>query len=296
VNAIEPFQDFQATCQRRVEDFMSRELDADFPSQRLAAAIRYATAGGGKRVRPMLAYASGLALGGDFADVDAAACAVEFVHAYSLVHDDLPALDDDDLRRGRPSLHREFDEATAILAGDALQAMAFAVLCRSPASGDARLQMVRELALAVGPSGMVGGQARDMAAVERQVSFAELETTHLLKTGALIQASVTLGALSAEHADLQALGPLRDYARQIGLAFQIHDDVLDETAATETLGKPQGSDRQGNKPTYATLLGLETARNRARELAQQAIAALAEFDEKAAPLRHLATYIIERGN
>ncbi len=277
---------------------MKRQLDAiDFPSAGLEAAVRYVLLGGGKRVRPLLVYASCRALDGAFADADAAACAVEFIHAYSLTHDDLPALDDDDLRRGRSSLHKAFDEATAILAGDALQSMAFEILCR-PHAGDScdRLRMAHELARAAGPAGMAGGQARDLAAAGRKLSLDELETTHRLKTGALIQASVSLGAMSAGKATPEQLAGLSEYARQIGLAFQIQDDILDEVSDTGTLGKPRGSDRDADKATFVALLGLETARARAGELAANAAQALGEFSASADPLRRLAAYIVARIN
>ena len=276
---------------------MASCLDAaEFPCPGLEEAVRYMLLAGGKRVRPLLVYGGCQALGGDFEDADAAACAVEFIHVYSLIHDDLPALDDDDLRRGRPSLHKAFDEATAILAGDALQAMAFEMLCRPHAGKGDRLRMAHELARAAGPAGMVGGQVRDLAADGQRVSLAELETTHLLKTGALIRASVLLGALSSGNATPGQLAQLSKYAGDIGRAFQIQDDILDEVSDTETLGKPQGSDRDADKTTYVALLGLEPARARAADLAAGAAKALAGFDAEADPLRYLAAYIVERIN
>lgn len=291
------FEEFQAACKQRVDRSMQRCLDTtDFPCPGLEEAIRYVLLGGGKRIRPLLVYAGCRALGGDFEDADDAACAVEFIHVYSLIHDDLPALDDDDLRRGRPSLHKAFDEATAILAGDALQTMAFEILCRPHAGKGDRLRMAHELAMAAGPAGMVGGQVRDLAADGQEVSLEELETTHRLKTGALIRASVLLGALSAGNAAAGKLEALAKYASRIGLAFQIQDDILDEVSDTGTLGKPQGSDRDGGKATYVTLLGLEPARERAAELAASAGRALNEFGADADPLRHLAAYIVERIN
>ena len=291
------FEQFQAACRRRVDESMTRCLDAaEFPCPGLEDAIRHVLLAGGKRVRPLLVYAGCQALGGEFEDADAAACAVEFIHVYSLVHDDLPALDDDDLRRGRPSLHKAFDEATAILAGDALQAMAFEILSRPHAGKGDRLRMTHELTQAAGPAGMVGGQVRDLAADGHRISLEELETTHLLKTGALIQASVLLGALSTDRATPAQLERLREYARNIGLAFQIQDDILDEVSDTGTLGKPQGSDRDGDKATYVALLGLDSARARAAHLAASAAGALGEFGANADPLRHLAEYIVERVN
>ncbi len=291
------FEEFRAACKKRVDRSMKRCLDqADFPCPGLEEAIRYVLLGGGKRVRPLLVYAGCQALGGDFDDADAAACAVEFIHVYSLIHDDLPALDDDDLRRGRASLHKAFDEATAILAGDALQSMAFEILCRPDAGKGDRLRMAHELAQAAGPAGMVGGQVRDLAADGQEVSLDELETTHRLKTGALIRASVLLGALSSGNATAAQLEGLGRYADHIGLAFQIQDDILDEVSDTGTLGKPQGSDRDGDKATYVALLGLEPARKRAGELTAGAARALDEFGADADPLRHLAAYIVERIN
>lgn len=291
------FEEFRAACKKRVDRSMKRCLDqADFPCSGLEEAIRYVLLGGGKRVRPLLVYAGCQALGGDFDDADAAACAVEFIHVYSLIHDDLPALDDDDLRRGRASLHKAFDEATAILAGDALQSMAFEILCRPDAGKGDRLRMAHELARAAGPAGMVGGQVRDLAADGQEVSLDELETTHRLKTGALIRASVLLGALSSGNATAAQLEGLGRYADHIGLAFQIQDDILDEVSDTGTLGKPQGSDRDGDKATYVALLGLEPARKRAGELTAGATRALDEFGADADPLRHLAAYIVERIN
>ena len=290
------FEEFQAACRRRVDESMKRCLDAaDFPCAGLEEAIRYVLLAGGKRVRPLLVYAGCHALGGDFEDADAAACAVEFIHVYSLIHDDLPALDDDDLRRGRPSLHKAFDEATAILAGDALQSMAFEVLSQPHAGKGDRLRMMHELTRAVGPAAWARA-SRDLAADGHRISLEELETTHLLKTGALIQASVLLGALSTDRANPGQLERLREYARNIGLAFQIQDDILDEVSDTGTLGKPQGSDRDGDKATYVALLGLDSARARAAQLTANAAGALGEFGANADPLRQLAAYIIERVN
>lgn len=291
------FESFQAECRQRVDRLMREYLDAaEFPCPDLTEAIRYVLLAGGKRVRPLLVYAGCRALGGNFPDADDAACAVEFIHAYSLIHDDLPSLDNDDLRRGRPTLHKAFDEATAILAGDALQSMAFEILCRAREGNGNRLRMARELAAAAGPAGMVGGQMRDMAADGKEVSLAELEATHLLKTGALIRASVLLGGLSSGQATQEQLERLLEYASHIGLAFQIQDDILDVVADTNTLGKPQGSDCDQNKHTYVALLGLDSARARTRQLAADAAGAIEEFGDNAAPLHYLAAYIVERTN
>ena len=270
------------------------------PEARLQEAMRYSVVGGGgKRVRPILVYAAGQALNVDTEQLDACACAVEIIHAYSLIHDDLPAMDDDDLRRGRPTCHVAFDDATAILAGDALQAFAFEVLASDNAmqtSAGNRIEMIKLLAQASGSVGMAGGQAIDLGAVGKSLVLDELENMHLLKTGALIRASVLLGAMCSPNIQAAKLEALDTYARCVGLAFQIHDDVLDVTADTETLGKPQGSDEQQNKPTYPALLGIEGAQERALDLHQRAIKALEIFDESADILRQLSAYIIERGH
>lgn len=266
--------------------------------QRLHQAMRYAASNGGKRVRPALVYMTGVALGLEPKQLDGAACAVELIHAYSLVHDDLPCMDDDDLRRGKPTCHKAFDEATATLVGDALQTLAFQVLIQAPLPVTAarRLQMLETLALATGSRGMAGGQAMDMAAQGQQLNIAELEDMHIHKTGALIRASVKLGALSKEDLAIERLDKLDHYAKCIGLAFQVQDDVLDETADTATLGKTQGSDRSNHKMTYVTLLGLKGARDLARELRDEALHSLQDFDPSADPLRWMADYIVTRGN
>ena len=268
------------------------------PESHLQEAMRYSViGGGGKRVRPVLVYAAGQALNIDLDKLDACACAVEIIHAYSLIHDDLPAMDDDDLRRGRPTCHKAFDDATAILAGDALQAMAFEILAKDKhmdCDASTRIDMIRLLAEASGSMGMAGGQAIDLAAVGQQLSLDELENMHRLKTGALIRASVLLGAMCGPQVDTEILQRLDTYAHCVGLAFQIHDDVLDVIADTETLGKPQGSDQQQNKPTYPALLGLDGARERAMDLHHQALNALDIFDDSADILRKLSAYIVER--
>lgn len=255
--------------------------------------MRYAALGPGKRVRPFLVYAAGELVGAEASTLDAPACALELIHAYSLVHDDLPAMDDDDLRRGRPTCHRAYDEATAILVGDALQTRAFELLAEAPGlAAETRLRMITTLAHAAGHAGMVGGQALDLAAVGQQRSLAELEQMHRLKTGALIEASVVLGALAgqADRATLDALGR---YARAIGLAFQVRDDILDVTADSQTLGKTQGKDAAADKPTYVSLLGLASAQTLAVELCEEALAALDPLP-RSELLRDLARYIVER--
>ncbi|MFC0466258.1 farnesyl diphosphate synthase [Halomonas alkalicola] len=259
---------------------------------RLDAAMRHGVLVGGKRLRPVLVYAAGRALGAADDALDAPAMAIELVHAYSLVHDDLPAMDDDDLRRGQPTVHKAYDEATAILAGDALQALAFEVLARS--THPRLAAMLVTLAEAAGRDGMVAGQALDLAAVGGHPDVAALATMHGHKTGALIRAAVRLGGLVAVAETDPRLAALDDYARAIGLAFQIHDDVLDVTGDTATLGKASGADAARDKPTYPSLLGLEGARARAGELVEEAVAALAPLGEGAIPLKALARYMIER--
>lgn len=289
---------YQARCQARVDAALETLFTPPRENlQRLYQAMRYSVVNGGKRVRPLLAYAACEALGGDPARADGAACAVELIHAYSLVHDDLPAMDDDDLRRGQPTTHIAFDEACAILAGDGLQALAFEVLAESrlnPQDAETRLAMVAALARAAGSAGMVGGQAIDLEAVGRRIDQAALETMHRHKTGALIEASVRLGALASGQADAARLEALARYAGAIGLAFQVQDDILDVESDTATLGKTQGKDQAHDKPTYPALLGLEAAKAYALALRDQALAALEGFGEGAEPLRELARYIVER--
>jgi farnesyl diphosphate synthase len=273
--------------------------DDQLPPQRLHAAMRYALLGGGKRVRPVLVYATGAALGVELSRLNGPACAVEMIHAYSLIHDDLPAMDDDELRRGRPTCHIAFDEATAILAGDALLTLAFEVLASDEtmaASPTQRLRMVRELAQASGHQGMVGGQAIDIAAEGTRLTLAQLQTMHRHKTGALIRAAVRLGALSCDTLQAAQATALDRYAEAIGLAFQIRDDILDVEADTATLGKPQGSDEARNKPTYTSLLGLAGAKEKAQALHQQALESLHDFGATADPLRWLSAYIVDRAN
>jgi len=265
--------------------------------KRLADAMRYAVLNGGKRLRPLLAYASAEALGAAAVQADIPAAAVELVHAYSLIHDDLPAMDDDALRRGLPTCHIAFDEATAILAGDALQALAFELLAtsRELACGDRiRLQMLAELARASGRQGMVGGQAIDIAAAGSLLDEASLGHMHRLKTGALITASVLLGALSSNVATTTQLEVLRRFAGLAGLAFQIRDDILDVVATTAVSGKEQGKDARLNKPTYTSLLGLDGANQRLQDTLGQALATLDELDGDTATLVALTRYIVER--
>ena len=284
--------------QQRVNMALEARLPAEsIQPVRLHEAMRYAVFNGGKRIRPLLVYLTGqlFELNSDILDVPA--CAVELIHAYSLVHDDLPAMDDDDLRRGKPTCHKAFDEATAILVGDALQTQAFYVLSHDTnlhISAEKRLHMVDVLALASGSRGMAGGQAIDMAAMGHTLNIAELENMHIHKTGALIRASVKLGALCHEVIESSVLEKLDHYAKCIGLAFQIQDDILDVEASTETLGKSQGADAVHNKPTYPSLLGLAESKRMAQTLIAEATDSLSDFDECADPLRQLANYIITR--
>lgn len=265
---------------------------------RLLESMKYSLLNGGKRIRPLLVYASAQACQANLNHADYAALAIEMVHAYSLVHDDLPAMDDDDLRRGQPTCHIAFDEACAILAGDALQSEAFSLLSGAidgllPAQ---QLRMVNNLAMASGVYGMAGGQSLDLEAVNQSVDIAYLENMHNHKTGALIKASVLLGAQCQAKLDPQTHDLLSQYADAIGLAFQVQDDILDVTSDTQTLGKTQGADAALNKPTYVSLLGLEGAQQKAAQLHQTALDALAPLGENAKALRQIANYIIERAN
>lgn len=284
--------------QTRAEQALDQRLPAgDLHPGDLHQAMRYAVLGGGKRIRPVLVYLAGQTVGATPEVLDGPACAVEFIHAYSLIHDDLPAMDNDDLRHGQPTCHKAFGEALAVLAGDALQALAFQTIGQDPVmtpDPTIRLQMLGVLAQAAGSRGMVGGQAIDLAATGRELSLAELENMHIHKTGALIRASILLGALSQPEVEPTRLERLDRYAKCIGLAFQIRDDILDVVSDTATLGKPQGSDRILNKPTYPALLGLEGAREHARLLHQDALASLEVFGNEADPLRWIAAYIVER--
>jgi farnesyl diphosphate synthase len=298
--ASDVFREEQRERQTRIERVLQQALQAlrrpDIPRP-LASAMEYAVLGGGKRLRPQLAYAAAEAAGGSHTAADIPACAVELIHAYSLIHDDLPAMDDDVLRRGKPTCHVVFGEALGILAGDALQTLAFELLASSPqlATGHGtRLQMITELARASGAQGMVGGQAIDIAATGTTLGEAELSHMHALKTGALITASVVLGALSSNVATSEQLARLREFARLTGLAFQIRDDILDVEAESAISGKQQGKDARRNKPTYTSVLGLDAARIRLQEAADQAEQQLTGFGPEAANLRALAKLMLQR--
>ncbi|WP_331352062.1 (2E,6E)-farnesyl diphosphate synthase [Cellvibrio sp. UBA7671] len=291
------FTQFASQCRARVDNVLDQYLPLAQDPTQLRAAMRYSLFNGGKRVRPILAYAAALAVqpGINLNLIDPIAAALECLHSYSLVHDDLPAMDDDDLRRGKPTCHIAFTEATAILAGDGLQTLAFDLLTTTDLPAATQIELIRQLTQGSGVDGMVLGQAIDLAAVDHQLNLAQLETMHRHKTGALIRASVAMGAISA-GADDKQLAALDNYASAIGLAFQVQDDILDVTGDTTTLGKQQGADIARNKPTYVSLLGLDAAKTKADELHRQALGALGMFDESAAPLRQLASYIVQRSN
>ncbi|MEO7916486.1 MAG: (2E,6E)-farnesyl diphosphate synthase [Dokdonella sp.] len=277
-------------------------LAAALPSEQQAPielhkAMRYSVLGGGKRLRPLLVYATGLTFSVALPRLDAVAAAVEIIHAYSLIHDDLPAMDNDDLRRGRPTCHIVFGVAMAILAGDALQAMAFELLAGDTAlavDAAVRVDMLRSLAHACGSVGMAGGQAFDLAAVGQALSAHELERMHVHKTGALIRASIRLGAQAAGCNSADELAALDRYGHCIGLAFQIRDDILDIEGDSAQLGKTAGKDVAANKPTYPAILGLDASRAQLRELTEQALAAIDRFGDAATPLRELATFVADR--
>jgi farnesyl diphosphate synthase len=291
------FKAWMSAHQARVESALAEALPGNkHAPQRLHEAMRYAVLGGGKRVRPLLAFAAGELTRADNARLSRAAVALELIHAYSLVHDDMPPMDNDVLRRGKPTVHMEFDEATALLVGDALQSLAFEVLAQPGLIGSAATQvrMLQLLASASGSRGMAGGQAIDLASVGKPLELPELEFMHILKTGALIRAAVNLGALCGTPLDDFAMNKLDHYAKCVGLAFQVVDDVLDAEASTATLGKTAGKDAASNKPTYVSLLGLARSRELAGELRADAHAALAGFGSEADRLRQLADYIVLR--
>jgi farnesyl diphosphate synthase len=303
--SVQPdFHAWMQGVQAQTEEALGRFLPASTTvPAKLHAAMRYTVLGGGKRVRPLLAYAAGELFGAaDDKNADAvarAACAVEMIHAYSLVHDDMPCMDDDDLRRGKPTVHVAYDEATALLVGDALQALAFEVLANINATKEdvapaRQVRMLRLLAEAAGSAGMCGGQAIDLDSVGLSLTLEELERMHQLKTGAMLRVSVLLGALAGRDIDAGEQDALAAYSRAIGLAFQVVDDVLDATADSATLGKTAGKDAAANKPTYVSILGLEPSKALAEQLRQQAHAALAPFGEQARRLRELADLIVQR--
>ena len=284
--------------QRRVEGELDRWLPPESVlPQRLHAAQRYSVFGPGKRIRPALVYATAETLGVPLERVDAAACAVELIHAYSLVHDDLPAMDDDDLRRGRPTCHRAFDEATAILAGDSLQVLAFKILASHPGAppeAASRVRLIETLAEASGTAGMAGGQALDLAAEGRALAIREVEQIHALKTGALIRASVLMAAHCAEGLESGRLAALGEFGAAVGLAFQVQDDILDVEGDEALTGRPTGSDQARSMPTYPAIAGLEVARARVAELHAHAARQLAGYGWKDSPLATLADWLLCR--
>jgi farnesyl diphosphate synthase len=291
-----PFPDWMRAVQGQIEAALARTLpSADTIPARLHQAMRYASLNGGKRVRPLLVFAAGELTGAAPERLETAACAVELIHVYSLVHDDLPCMDDDVLRRGRPTCHVEYDEPTALLVGDSLQSLAFQLLAKEDV-GDAvrQLEMLGLLAHASGSCGMAGGQAIDLASVGKALTQPELELMHALKTGALIRAAVLLGALSGKALSTEERAELDHFAKRAGLLFQVVDDVLDCTASTATLGKTAGKDAAADKPTYVSVLGLERAREFAADLRAQACAALAVFGERGERLIALTDFIAHR--
>jgi farnesyl diphosphate synthase len=289
---------FLAECRMRVESALERWLPpAHIQPTRLHEAMRYASLGGGKRIRPTLVYATAQAIGLPPASLDGVACAVELIHSYSLIHDDLPAMDDDDLRRGRPTCHKAFDEATAILAGDALQTLAFGVLAADdelPGGPHARIRMLDTLARASGSRGMAGGQALDLEAEGREIDIAMLENIHIHKTGALIRASVRTATLADPALDQERADRLDRYAKCLGLAFQIRDDILDVEGETAVIGKTRGKDIVQEKATYPALMGLADARAAADDLIREAQASLKPFGDGADPLRWIAGFMVQR--
>lgn len=290
---------YLASQKNRVEQKLDEILLCRDKPSRLDEAMHYAVMNGGKRLRPILVYASAETLDGKLASADIPACSVELIHAYSLIHDDLPAMDDDDLRRGKATCHIRFDEATAILAGDALQSLAFELLSQHPGlevSDALRLQMLTELSRAIGREGMVAGQSIDFHGTGQDMSEQDLAIMHGLKTGALISASVMLGALSSGKAEAEQLTALNSYAQALGLAFQVQDDILDVAGETAVTGKQQGKDQALGKFTYPALLGLDGARKKAEALCDEAIAALDIFSASAEPLRMLAKYVVQRNH
>ena len=294
------FQEWVTAHSERAESALDRLLDsAQTTPHRLHKAMRYAGQGGGKRIRPLLVYAAGQ-LGNQPSTsesdaLDSAAAAIECIHAYSLVHDDLPCMDNDDLRRGRPTVHKALDEATALLVGDALQTRAFELLALANCDAQVRLKMIAALAAASGSRGMAGGQAIDLESVGKKLDLASLQQMHAMKTGALLSCAVQLGGIAAQL-NLAQMAHLDVYSTALGLAFQIVDDVLDATADSQTLGKTAGKDAAANKPTYVTLMGLDYAQKQAKELQEAAIASLDNFGAQAQALKDLALLVVNRGN
>jgi farnesyl diphosphate synthase len=284
--------------QNRINNFLTEQLNnLPINDDKLHQAMRYGLLIGGKRMRPYLAYLTGEALGAELSDIDGIAGALECIHAYSLIHDDLPAMDDDDLRRGQPTCHKAFDEATAILAGDSLQTLAFDILANhsfSDAIQPKQIKLIQQLVSASGYLGMCGGQALDLAATDKQITLEKLESLHSLKTGALLQACVLMSAECATQATEKDKKTLEEYAQLIGLAYQVQDDIIDITSTEEQLGKPSGSDIAANKSTYPALLGLQGAQQKAENLFQQALQALVSLPYNTQSLAEFTTFIVKR--
>jgi len=302
VTSLSEFESTWQAYSQRTEDALRARLIVQSDSEnsapsRLHQAMEYACLGGGKRFRAMLVYACGQVAGATLENLDSPACAVEMVHAYSLVHDDLPAMDDDELRRGRPTCHIAYDEATAVLVGDALQSRAFEMLASGQlmdVSPVQRMRMLQELARAIGSLGMAGGQSLDMEATGKIITCQQLENIHLLKTGALIQAAAAIGGLAAVEVNEELQDSLAQYASAIGLAFQITDDILDKTSSSETLGKSGGADSRMNKSTYVSLLGIDAARAHADNLSRQAIESIQGLGDNRQFLEQLAQFVVTR--
>jgi geranylgeranyl pyrophosphate synthase len=291
------FKTWMQSRQDRVEQALAQSLmaaNASEPSSQLVDAMHYSTLNGGKRLRALLVYATGEALGAPLDCLDSPACAVEMIHAYSLVHDDMPEMDNDDLRRGKPTCHKVYGDAIALLTGDALQSLAFETLCDDRLSPRQQLAMIKTLSHHSGLFGMAAGQAIDLASVGQDLDLSALQMMHELKTGALIKASVQMGALASQENLDTILTPLSDYALTIGLAFQVQDDVLDVTANTNTLGKMQGADIALNKPTYPALMGLAAAQQKANDLIEQSLAILANLPYDTQALAALAQFVVQR--
>ncbi len=286
--------------QQQINDFLAKQLDSlTVNDEKLLAAMRYGLLIGGKRMRPYLAYITGESLGAEQTDIDAIAAALECIHAYSLLHDDLPAMDDDDLRRGKPTCHKAFDEATAILAGDALQTLAFDILANhnfSEKTQPKQIVLIQKLVSASGYQGMCGGQALDLSATDQVIDLAKLEQLHSLKTGALLEACVLMAAECSPQVTPQEKQALKKYAQLVGLAYQVQDDIIDITSSEEELGKPKGSDLAANKSTYPALLGLQGAQEKAENLFQQALQALSCLPYNTQSLAKFATFIIKRSH
>ncbi|OUS24107.1 geranyl transferase [Thalassotalea sp. 42_200_T64] len=289
-----------ATFQQRIDKFLKQKLaEIAINDQRLFDAMSYGLLIGGKRMRPYLTYVTAEMLELDLDDIDPIAAALECIHAYSLLHDDLPAMDDDDLRRGQATCHVKFDEATAILAGDSLQSLAFDIISNHPfnhVSAKTQIQLIQMLSKAAGYQGMCGGQAMDLAATDKQVPLEQLQTIHKLKTGALLQAAILMPAKCREDLPEPTFHGLQEFAQQIGLAYQVHDDIIDITSSEETLGKPAGSDVDANKSTYPALLGLEGAMQKEQQLFQQALSALETLPYNTRNLSNFSTFIIKRAH